>query len=50
MLDGIEFGGIRREIFQVYRTMEDAFVDELALVGVEGIADGVRSPSRAAGD
>jgi hypothetical protein len=30
--------------------MEEVFVDELAFMGVEGIADGARSLSRAAGD
>ncbi len=39
VFDGIEFGGIRRQIFQVCRTRRDALVDERALVSLEAIPD-----------
>lgn len=39
VFDGIEFRTIRRQVFQVCRTRQDAFVDEFALVGLETIPD-----------
>jgi hypothetical protein len=39
VFDGIEFGSVRRKVFQVCRTRQDAFVDEFALVGLEAIPD-----------
>src|SRR5450759_3999185 len=39
ILDGIEFGGVRRQVFQMCRTRQDTFVDELALVSLEAIPD-----------
>lgn len=39
VLDGVEFGGVRWEIFQVCRTRQRAFGDQLALVGLEAIPD-----------
>lgn len=39
VLDRIEFGGIRGQIFQVCRTRQDALLDELALVSLEAIPD-----------
>ena len=39
VLHGIEFGGVRRQVFQVCRTRQDALVDEFALVGLEAIPD-----------
>ena len=39
ILDGVEFGGVWREIFQVCGARQDAFVDHLALMGLEAIPD-----------
>lgn len=39
VFDGIEFGSVRRKVFQVCRTGQDAFGDEPALVGLEAIPD-----------
>jgi hypothetical protein len=39
VFDGIEFGSVRREVFQVSRARQDALVDEFALVGLEAIPD-----------
>jgi hypothetical protein len=39
VLDGIEFRGIGREVFQVCRTRQDALLDEFALVSLEAIPD-----------
>jgi len=39
VLHGIEFGGVRGQIFQVCRARQDALVDELALVRLEAIPD-----------
>ena len=39
VFDGIEFGSVRREVFQVSRTRQDALVDQFSLVGLEAIPD-----------
>ena len=39
VFDGVEFGSVRREIFQVSRTRQDALVDQFFLVGLEAIPD-----------
>ena len=39
VLDGIEFWGVRGQVFQVCRTGQDALSDELALVSLEAIPD-----------
>src|ERR1700693_4277948 len=39
VLDGIELGGVGRQVLQVRRTKKDTFVDERALVGLEAIPD-----------
>jgi hypothetical protein len=37
VFDGIEFGSVRRKIFQMCRTRQDTFVDEPALVRLEAV-------------
>lgn len=37
IFDRIEFGSVRRKVFQVCRTRQHAFVEEFALVGLEAI-------------
>ena len=39
VLDGIEFWGVGRQIFQVCRTRQHALLDEFALVSLEAIPD-----------
>src|ERR1700734_1291947 len=39
VFDRIEFGSVRRKVFQMCRTGQDTFVDELAFVGLEAIPD-----------
>ena len=39
VLDGVEFRSVRRQVLQVSRAGQNAFVDELALVGLEAIPD-----------
>ena len=39
VFDGIEFGGIRGQVFQMRRAGQNAFGDELALVSLEAIPD-----------
>ena len=39
ILHRIELWGVRRQVFQVCRARQDAFVDELALVGLEAVPD-----------
>ena len=39
IFDGIELGSVRRQVFQMSRTRQDALVDEFALVSLEAIPD-----------
>jgi hypothetical protein len=39
ILHRIELWGVWRQVFQVCRARQDAFVDELALVGLEAVPD-----------
>jgi hypothetical protein len=39
VFDGVEFGSVRRQVFQVRRARQDAFVHELSLVGLEAVPD-----------
>ena len=39
VFDGIEVGGVRRHIFQMCRTGQDAFVEQFAFVGLEAVPD-----------
>jgi hypothetical protein len=39
VFDGIELRGVRRQVFQMCRAGQNAFVDEFALVGLEAVPD-----------
>ena len=39
IFDWIEFGGIRRQVLQICRTRQDAFIDEFSLVSLEAVPD-----------
>ena len=39
VFDRIEFGSVRRQVFQMCGTRQDAFVDEFTLVGLEAVPD-----------
>lgn len=39
VLDRVEFGGVRRQVLEMRRAGKDAFVDDLALVGLEAVPD-----------
>src|SRR5277367_82431 len=39
VFDRIEFGSVRREVFQVSRTRREALLDQFSLVGLEAIPD-----------